>query len=186
MFGIILLVLLGVVVLAILWGVSRYNSFVHYKNLVAEAWSGVDVQLKRRYDLIPNLVETVKGYSTHEKGVLENIAKYRSASMNAHNVQEKSDAEKGLTSALKTLFAVVENYPDLKANQNFMSLQNQLSDLENQIQLSRRYYNGVVRDYNTSVTVFPGNIIASMYNFKPEPFFELASSAERENVKVQF
>lgn len=182
----ILIGLLVVVAPIILWVVFKYNSFIRLKNMVGEAWSGIDVQLKRRYDLIPNLVETVKGYSTHEKGVFENIARLRTASMQSTTVQEKSQAESGLGQALKTLFAVAESYPELKANQNFIELQKELTNVENQLQLARRYYNGVVRDYNIALHSFPGNIIASVSNFKEAQFFELSSSTERENPQVKF
>ena len=174
-----------VVFLLIFWFIAKYNGFVYFSNLVSEAWSGVDVQLKRRYDLIPNLVETVKGYSKHEKDIFENIAKLRAASMGAQTIEEKSEAEAGLTKALKTLFAIAENYPELKANQNFLVLQQELSNVEAQIQLARRYYNGVVRDYNISIRVFPASIVAGIFHFESKPFFEL-SAAERENPKVQF
>lgn len=171
-------------VLAI-WFIFRYNSFIRLKNLIDEAWSGIDVQLKRRYDLIPNLVATVKGYSEHEKGIFEEVARLRSVSMNATTIQEKAQAENGLTQALKTLFAVAENYPELKANQNFIELQRELSNIENQLQLARRYYNGVVREYNTRITVFPSSLIASIMSFKKAPFFEIAS-IERETPQVKF
>lgn len=172
--------------LILFWFIAKYNILVHFTNLISEAWSGVDIQLKRRYDLIPNLVETVKGYSKHEKDVFENIAKLRTASMNATTVEQKSEAELGLTQSLKTLFAVAENYPELKANQNFLVLQQELTNVENQIQLARRYYNGVVRDYNIRIRVFPASIVATMFHFTAKPFFELSSTAERENPQVKF
>ena len=174
------------IALILLWGIFKYNSFIQFSNLISEAWSGIDIQLKRRYDLIPNLVETVKGYAKHESSVFEDIAKLRSASMNATTVEQKSEAEVGLTKALKTLFAVVENYPELKANQNFLVLQQELTNIENQIQLARRYYNGVARDYNTRIRVFPGNLVAGIFHFEPKSFFELSSVAERENPQVKF
>lgn len=187
--NILLIVLIAIIVIVVsvgVWFAAKYNSFVYLTNLVSEAWSGIDVQLKRRYDLIPNLVETVKGYASHEKNVFEDVAKLRSAAMSATTVQEKAEAEQGLTKALKTLFAVSESYPDLKANQNFLMLQKELSNIEDQIQLARRYYNGVVRDYNTSIRVFPGSIVAGIFNFGPKAFFELESTAERENPQVKF
>lgn len=186
---IILLVCLAVPVVLliglILFGIGLYNGLVQLKVLVDEAWSGIDIQLKRRYDLIPNLVETVKGYAKHEKGTFEKIAELRSAAMNAKGVAEKGQIENQLTGALKTLFAVAENYPELKANQNFLDLQNSLGEIETEIQGARRYYNGAVRDYNTRIMIFPNNILAGMLGFKAREFFE-AEEEERKNVKVDF
>ena len=176
----------GIAVIIGLWFISGYNRLVHLKALVDEGWSGIDVQLKRRYDLIPNLVATVKQYSIHEKGVFEEVTRMRSVAMNATGVQEKSQAEAGLTQALKTLFAVAENYPDLKANENFLALQKELSVIEHEIQLSRRYYNGTARNYNIGVQTFPTSIIASVAGFHRAPYFELTTAAEREAPKVQF
>lgn len=178
--------LIALVAFAVFWFIGAYNSFVRLKALLNEAWSGIDVQLKRRYDLIPNLVETVKGYQIHEKSTLENIAKYRSASMHATGIAEKAAAESGLTQTLKTLFAVAENYPELKANENFLRLQKQLSTLEDEIQLARRYYNGTVRNYNMKVQLFPARIVAAIAGFKEAPFFELSTQAEREVPKISF
>ncbi len=144
------------------------------------------MQLKRRYDLVPNLVAVVKQYSFHEKEVLENVTKMRAASMGAQTIDQKAEAEKGLTGALKTLFAVTENYPELKANESFLSLQQQLSTLETEIQLSRRYYNGATRNYNISVASFPSNIVANMFGFAKARYFELGSEEEREAPKVNF
>lgn len=172
--------------IAIIWAIASYNNLVHSKALVDEGWSGIDVQLKRRYDLIPNLVAVVKQYSIHEKDVLEKVTKMRAASMGAHTVDEKIAAEKGLSSALKTLFAVAENYPTLKANENFMHLQQQLATIETEVQLARRYYNGAARNYNVSVARFPSNIIATTFRFTQVPYFELSSTAEREVPKVNF
>lgn len=173
-------------IVLLIWTILKYNSFVKLRNLMNEAWSGIDVQLKRRYDLIPNLVSTVKGYSQHEKQVFQEVARMRSVAMSATTIQQKSEAEVGLSHALKTLFAVAENYPELKANQNFLDLQKELTNIENQIQLSRRYYNGVVRNYNTAIEVFPGNLISMIFNFKRAPFFELNINQERENPEVKF
>ena len=178
----ILVVLLVVVGLA---AIALYNGLVQLKVLVDEAWSGIDVQLKRRYDLIPNLVETVKGYAAHEKGTFEKVAELRTASMNATSIEEKGKIENQLSGALKTLFAVAESYPELKANQNFLDLQTQLSSIENEIQGARRYYNGTVRDYNTKIMVFPNNIIAGMLGFKAREFFAAEEEAKA-NVKVDF
>lgn len=181
-----LLVLAAIVAIIVLWFVGSFNSLVNGKALVDEGWSGVDVQLKRRYDLIPNLVAVVKQYASHEKGVFEEVARLRSVSMNATDVAQKAEAEKGLTQALKTLFAVAENYPELKANQNFLSLQKELSAIEHEIQLARRYYNGAARNYNIQVQSFPSRIVAGLGGFNPVSYFELNSAAERENPKVQF
>ena len=180
---IVVLATLGVIVLYI---VSSYNGLVKLKALLDEGWSGIDVQLKRRYDLIPNLVATVKQYSIHEKDIFENIAKLRAASMGATSIDQKALAENGLTSALKTLFAVAENYPELKANQNFMKLQEDLTAIEHDIQLSRRYYNGAARNYNVGISVFPRNLIASNLGFEKAQYFELANGIERENPQVKF
>ena len=182
----ITLIIAGILLVLGLLAISKYNALIHLKNLVHEAWSGIDVQLKRRYDLISNLVATVQGYSQHEKQVFENVTKLRNIAINAKTVEDKSRAEGDLTQGLKTLFAVSENYPELKANQNFLELQKELSNIENQLQLSRRYYNGVVREYNTKIQVFPGNMIASIFKFEKEPYFELDAKEERENPKVQF
>lgn len=179
------LIILGVIILAVLWAVITYNNFIRLKTFVDEGWSGIDVQLKRRYDLVPNLVAVVQQYRIHEKEVLENVTKMRSASIGATTVDQKAEAEKGLTSALKTLFAVAENYPDLKANENFLSLQQQLSSLETEIQLSRRYYNGAARNYNMAILSFPANIVANFFRFGSVSYFEIGDH-EREAPKVQF
>lgn len=179
-------VLGAVVVCFVVMAVVIYNKLVRLRAYVNEAWSGIDVQLKRRYDLIPNLVNTVKGYATHEQEVFENVARMRTAAMGAVGVENKSGAEAGLSGALKTLFAVSENYPELKANTNFLELQKQLSAIEDDLQLSRRYYNGATRNYNIAIQVFPSSIIASLGGFLREPFFELSGDKERENPTVQF
>jgi len=162
-----------------------YNGLVKLKVLVDEGWSGIDVQLKRRYDLIPNLVETVKGYAKHESKIFEKVAELRSAAMKAENPEEKGKLENELSGTLKTLFAVAENYPELKANENFMKLQDELSGIENEIQGARRYYNGTVRDFNTKIQVFPANLVAGMLGFKVREFFEAEEEAKK-NVKVDF
>jgi LemA protein len=162
-----------------------YNGLITLKNRVDEAWSDIDVQLKRRYDLIPNLVNTVKGYATHEKELFERVTAARTAAMSAGSPAEKQDAENALSGTLKTLFAVSENYPDLKANQNFLELQRELTDTEDKIQASRRFYNGNVRDFNTKLQVFPTNLMAGMLGFVAREFFA-AEESERENVNVQF
>jgi LemA protein len=165
--------------------VAVYNGLIKLRVLVDEGWSGIDVQLKKRYDLIPNLVNTVKGYAKHEKEVLENVTKYRSIAMNADTQEERIDAENMLSQTLKSLFAVSESYPDLKADSSFINLQNNLADVEDDLEKARRYYNGTVRNYNTKVQSFPTNIIASVLNFEIRPFFEAEDEA-RENVEVDF
>lgn len=185
----ILIIILIAVVVLILMAVGMYNSLIRLKNRVNEAWSDIDVQLKRRYDLIPNLVETVKGYASHESATLEKVTAARTAAMSAQgsgDAKAQAEAENMLSSSLKSIFALSENYPDLKANQNFLELQRELSDTENKIQASRRFYNGNVRDFNTKLEVFPTNIIGNMLGFKSRDFFEIADEKERENVKVAF
>lgn len=167
------------------WLIAIYNGLVKLKVLVDEAWSGIDVQLKRRYDLIPNIVETVKGYAKHEQDTFTKVTELRNAAMNASGVEAKGQLENQLSGALKTLFAVAENYPDLKADKNFLDLQNTLTEIEEEIQGARRYYNGTVRDFNTKIAVFPTNLIAGMLGFKAREFFE-AEESEKENVKVDF
>lgn len=179
-------VVLAAIALVIFWLISVYNSLIKQRNQVDEAWSDIDVQLKRRYDLIPNLVETVKGYAKHESGLFEKVTQARSQAMNAQGTAEQGKAENMLSGTLKSLFAVSENYPDLKANQNFLKLQDELSDTENKIQASRRFYNGNVRDFNTKIQVFPNNLLVGMLGFKAYEFFELADEKEKENVKVGF
>ncbi len=176
------LLILAVVAILI---VGLYNSVISLKNKCDEAWSDIDTQLKRRYDLIPNVVETVKGYAQHESATLEKLTELRSQAMQAKDIEDKEKSENMLSSTLKSLFAVAENYPELKANQNFLDLQNKLAEVEDNLQLSRRYYNAVVRDFNTKIQVFPNNILAQMLGFTSRIFFE-ASGAEKENVKVDF
>lgn len=177
----------GIIIIGlILFVIGLYNSLITLKTLVDEAWSGIDVQLKKRYDLIPNLVETVKGYAKHEKGVFEKVAELRSRAMGASTIDEKVAVESQLTSTLKTLFAVAENYPELKADQNFLSLQGTLKAIEDDLEKARRYYNGTVRDYNMKIGMFPANLIAGFLGFKARPFFEVDSEEERKNVKVSF
>jgi LemA protein len=172
--------------LIILWAIYAFNSLVIKKNRVEEAWSDIEVQLKRRYDLIPNLVETVKGYASHEKTVLEDVTKARVSLMEAKDPKAKLEADNALTETLKTLFAVSENYPQLRANENFIKLQEELRDAEDKIQAARRFYNANVRDYNIAVEVFPKNIIASIFGFKKRELFDIDNPEERENIKVQF
>ncbi len=181
----ILYIILIIIVLAILWLISVYNGLIRSKNRVDEAWSDIDVQLKRRHDLIPNLVETVKGYATHEKELFENVTKARTMAMQANGTEDKGKAENMLSGTLKSLFAVAENYPELKANENFAKLQDELTDTENKIQAARRFYNGQVRDFNTKIQVFPTNTIADMLKFKTFDFFEIEEQ-EKKNVEVKF
>ncbi|MGB0757687.1 MAG: LemA family protein [Patescibacteria group bacterium] len=176
----------AIVVVIILWLIAVYNGLIRLKNRVDEGWSDIDVQLKRRYDLIPNLVETVKGYAAHEKELFENVTKARNQAMQAGTLGDKAQAENMLTDTLKSLFAVAENYPDLKASENFAKLQDELTDTENKIQAARRFYNGLVRDFNTKIEVFPNNMIAGMLGFSKREFFEVENEQERENVKVEF
>jgi len=172
----------------VFWFIAVYNGLIRLRNQTKEAWADIDVQLKRRYDLIPNLVETVKGYATHERELFEKVTQARSVAMGATGAAEKGQAENALAGTLKSLFAVAEAYPDLKANQNFLKLQDELSDTENKIQAARRFYNGNVRDFNTKIQVFPNNMVAGMLGFKEFEFFELgeADAAAKEPVKVQF
>ncbi len=179
-------IIIGIIVILVLWAIFAYNRFVTLVNRGKEAWSDIDVQLKRRYDLIPNLVNSVKGYATHESSVFENVTKARAVAMGAGSLADKSQAENMLTGALKSIFAIAEAYPDLKANQNFLELQRELSDTENKIQASRRFYNGTVRDLNTGIESFPGNLIASTFKFGKLEFFQLEEEAAKEPVKVSF
>lgn len=175
----ILWIVLGVVALAILFVIVVYNRLISLRNQVRDAWSGIDVQLKRRYNLIPNMVETVKGYTKQESSVLENVTRARAEAINAKTPAEHGKAENMLSDALKSLFAVSEAYPDLKSNQNFLDLQRELSMTEDKIQAARRFYNGTVRDYNTKIEVFPNNMFAGMFGFKKEEFFQIEGTPEQ-------
>ena len=183
----IILIIVIVVIIIFLVGtvIHMYNNLVGLRNRVKNSYAQIDVQLKRRNDLIPNLLETVKGYAAHEKGVLEEVTKARTGVMNASNVQEASAADNQLTNALKTLFAVAENYPDLKANSNFQQLQNELSDTEDKISYARQFYNDVVLKYNNACQQFPSSLMARLFGFKEEAFFE-APESERAVPKVEF
>ena len=178
-------ILIVIVVLVLLWLVLAYNGLVTSRNRTQEAYSDIDVQLKRRYDLIPNLVSIVQGYAAHEKTVFEDVAKARTAAMSATG-PAKADAENQLSGTLKSLFAVAENYPDLKANQNFLQLQNELTDTEDKIQAARRFYNGMVRDLNTKIQVFPTNMFANAFGFTKMEFFGDLTDAEKQPVAVKF
>jgi LemA protein len=181
-----LYIILAIVVVLLLGAVVIYNKLVTNKNMVAEGWSGIDVQLKRRNDLIPNLIETVKGYMGHERGVLEQVTELRAKSLQAAGVGDKARAEGALGAALANLFAVAENYPDLKASQNFIELQKSLADIEDQIQLARRYYNGAARNFNILIQSFPSNLVANTFHFTPVEYFEIEAAAERAVPKVAF
>ena len=180
--GLILVILL---LALLLWAVTIYNGLIRLKNRVDEAWSDIDVQLKRRYNLIPNLVNTVKGYAAHEKEVFEKVTEARSRAMSANSTEDKAQAENMLSNTLKSLFAVAESYPDLKANQDFLELQRELTDTEDKIQAARRFYNGNVRDFNIKIEIFPNNLFAGILNFTKRQFFE-AAGAEKEAVIVKF
>jgi LemA protein len=182
---ILLIIAIAVAVLLAIVGVGIYNGLVVKRNRVRNGWSQIDVQLKRRIDLIPNLVETVKGYATHEKAIFERIAEARSLAINANGPAESAKANNALTDTLKTLFAVVENYPILKANENFAKLQEELSATENKISFARQFYNDVVMDYNNSIQMFPSNVFAGMFGFKESEFYNVPE-AEREPPKVKF
>lgn len=174
------------VVLLLIWLAASYNGFVRLRNKTEEAYSAMDVSLKKRYDLIPNYVETVKGYATHERETLEAVLKARNGAMQASNPKERMEGETVLSGTLKSLFAVAEAYPDLKANANFVEMQRQLQQIEEEIAGSRRYYNGVVNKYNTKIEMFPGNLLAGMFHFGRKPLYEVTNVEERENVKVTF
>ena len=180
--GIIFLIVTVVVV----WLIVSYNGFVKMRNKTEEAFSTMDVSLKKRYDLIPNYVETVKGYAKHESETLQGVVEARNMAMTASTPEERIQKENILTGSLRSLFAVAENYPDLKANANFAELQRELSDIEDEIAGARRYYNGVVNKFNTKTEVFPSNLVAAMFGFKRKPLYEVNDVAERENVKVSF
>ncbi|HEY1637247.1 MAG TPA: LemA family protein [Rhizomicrobium sp.] len=181
-----LLILLAIIVAAALWAVSVYNSLVRRRNVVAEAWSGIDAQLKRRADLIPNLVETVKGYAGHERETFEDLARLRSQGQAQTDVAQRAQTETAITAAIGRVMAVAEAYPQLRASENFQSLQKDLADVEDQIQLARRYYNGAVRDFNVMIEQFPSNLVATWGSFKPAPFFQIDDAADRAVPKVSF
>jgi len=183
---IVFLIILAIIVIGVIWVISAYNGFVRLRNTVEEAFSTMDVYLKKRYDLIPNLVETVKGYAKHEAGTLEKVVQARNIAAGAKTIEDKIQGENMLQGTLKSLFAIAEAYPDLKANTNFLDLQSQLQRIEEDIANSRKYYNAVVKEFNIKTESFPSNIIAGMFNFTRKPMFEVNDEAEREAVKVQF
>jgi LemA protein len=179
-------IVLAVVVLALLWAVAIYNGLVRRRNMVAEGWSGIEAQLKRRADLIPNLVETVKGYAAHERTTFDELARLRGASQTGQDIAQRAATEQAITAAIGRVMAVAEAYPQLRASENFQSLQKDLSAIEDEIQLARRYYNGAVRDYNVMIEQFPSNVIASSFGFSKAPFFEIENAADRAVPKVAF
>lgn len=181
-----MLVFFGLIGLLLLWAVAIYNRLVRNRNLVAEGWSGIETQLKRRSNLIPNLVQTVKGFAAQEKGVLERVTELRARTGQAHDPAERGKLEGMLGQALANVFAVAEAYPDLKSNQNFLDLQNQLSAIEDEIQMSRRYYNGTVRNLNILIESFPSNIVANMFGFRQADYFEIENAADRAVPEVKF
>ncbi len=182
----ILKIIFGILAILVLWIIFIYNRLVTLRNRVKEAWSDIEVQLKRRYNLIPNLVETVKGYASHEKEVFEKVTQARTKAIGAQNLKEKAVAENMLSSTLKSLFAVAENYPQLRSSENFQKLQEELTDTEDKIQAARRFYNGNVRDFNIKIESFPSNIIAKIFNFKKVEFFEIKEEAEKDVPKLKF
>jgi len=184
--AVIFWIILAVVVLVIFWVIGVFNGLVTLKNRAKEALADIDVQLKRRYDLIPNLVETVKGYASHERELFEKVTQARASAMNAQGTANKAEAENALSSTLKSLFAIAENYPDLKASQNFLALQNELTDTEDKIQAARRFYNTNVRDLNIKIESFPANLIAGSFGFKEMELFQTANEAEKQPVSVKF
>ncbi|MCX6723953.1 MAG: LemA family protein [Candidatus Staskawiczbacteria bacterium] len=184
--GILLIIVLVAIVAAVLWVIGVFNSLVVLKNRAKEAWADIDVQLKRRYDLIPNLVETVKGYATHERELFEKVTQARASAMSAQGTGAKAEAENALSGTLKSLFAVAENYPELKASQNFLALQNELTDTEDKIQAARRFYNTNVRDLSIKIEIFPANLIANAFGFKQMELFQTANDAEKQPVSVKF
>lgn len=182
-----MIIFLIIAAVIVLWFVFTYNGFVTIRNRVQEAWADIEVQLKRRYDLIPNLVNTVKGYAAHEAGTFEKVTAARVAAMGAQTAEQHAQAENMLTGALKSLFAVAEAYPDLKANTNFLELQRELSDTENKIQAARRFYNGNVRDFNTKLETVPSNVVGKMFGFKKSEFFDIDDNGvESQPVEVKF
>jgi LemA protein len=183
---IILIIVLAIAAIIVLWVVGAYNAFVKLRNMVEEGFATMDVYLKKRYDLIPNLVETVKGYAAHESSTFEKVVQARNAAQGASTMEDRIQGENMLTGALKSLFALAEAYPDLKANTNFLDLQTQLQRVEEDIANSRKYYNAVVKEYNTKTEVFPANIIAGIFKFVRKPMFEVSDESQREAVSVKF
>ncbi|MBR0598769.1 LemA family protein [Sinanaerobacter chloroacetimidivorans] len=184
--SIVLLIIVAVIAVLVIWVIAAYNGFVRLRNMVEEAFSTMDVYLKKRYDLIPNLVETVKGYAAHESGTLEKVVQARNMAASATTIEGKIQGENALQGTLKSLFAIAEAYPDLKANTNFLDLQAQLQRIEDEIANSRKYYNAIVKEFNTKTEVFPSNIVAGIFNFRRKTLFEVNDEREREAVRVAF
>jgi len=180
------LILVIVIFLIVIWLIAIFNGLIARKNRVDEAWADIEVQLKRRYDLIPNLMETVKGYAVHEKELFERVTQARTQAMNAKTIKEHAKSENFLSTTLKSLFAVAENYPNLKANENFLEFQRELTDTEDKIQAARRFYNTNVRDFNTKIQIFPNNLVAKWLKFAPREFFEIEEPKEKEAISVKF
>lgn len=183
---IVILIIAALIFVGVVWVISAYNGFIRLRNMIEEAFSTMDVYLKKRYDLIPNLVETVKGYATHEAGTLEKVVQARNMAAGAKTIEDKMQGENMLQGTLKSLFAIAEAYPDLKANTNFLDLQSQLQRIEDEIANARKYYNAIVKEFNTKTESFPSNIIAGIFHFTRKTMFEVNDEAEREAVKVQF
>ena len=181
-----LIIVLVIIAIVVFYGIAVYNKLVRFRTLVEEAWSGINVQLKKRHDFIPNLMETVKGYATHERETFESVTLARNTAIQAQSVKSQEVAENQLSGALSRLLAISERYPELKANQNFMQLQEQLGIIETDIEKSRRYYNGAVRQKNIAIDTFPSNLVANMFNFSKSPFFELESEAEKAVPQIKF
>lgn len=181
-----MIILLVLCLAALLWAIYTYNTLIQQKNQVKEGWSGIDVQLKRRYNLIPNLVDTVKGYASHESNVFREVTELRTKTEQTNDIHDKAQLESALSLGLAKLIAIAENYPNLKANENFIQLQQELSNIEDQIQLARRYYNGTARDYNTTIESFPQMIIANLFRFGPFDYFAVDNETERELPRVDF
>lgn len=179
-------IILIIVAVMVLWIIGTFNRLITLRNRLKEAWADIEVQLKRRYDLIPNLVETVKGYAAHERELFEKVTEARAKAIGAKTIKEKGEAENILSGTLKSLFAVAENYPQLRASENFLELQRELTDTEDKIQAARRFYNGNARDINIKIESFPANIVAGLFHFRSAEFFEIEEAAEREPVKVKF
>ena len=182
----VLIIVLAIIAIVVLYGVLAYNKLIRFKTFVDEAWSGINVQLKKRHDLIPNLMETVKGYAAHESETFESVTRARNTAIQAQDVKTQEAAENQLSGALSRLLAVSERYPDLKANQNFLQLQEKLGEIEGDIEKSRRYYNGAVRQKNIAIDTFPSNMIANMFGFEKSPFFELDNEAEKAVPQIKF
>jgi LemA protein len=181
-----IIIALSIIIITFIYFIITYNRFIRHRNMIHEAWSNVDVQLKRRYNLIPNLIEAVKGYMKHEKKILEDIAKIRNKTMGLNAIKDKSEQESRLSRTLREFFAIAEAYPELKANQNFLDLQDELADIEEQIQMARRYFNGTVREFNILVESVPSNLVAKTFNFDTEDYFEIEEISEREVPEVKF